>query len=152
MHLPRHIAWYLICFMVGSALGLVPILIVEVLENTNDSVAATIVAIVREMQAVVVVCGGLSYGTVESVTMIAEIFLKNREEKGRAEGRVEGRKEGRAEGIVEGHEKGRVEGIEEGRVRERRQIGSRFEGMTEEEQVAEVARLIQEARRNDRRE
>ena len=124
MHLPRHVAWYLICFMVGSALGLVPILIVEVFENTNDSVAATIVAIVREMQAVVVVCGGLSYGTVESVTMIAEIFLRNREEKGRKEGRVEGSEE-------------RLQ-----------QVAARFEGMTEEQQVAEVARLIQEARRN----
>ena len=140
MHLPRHVAWYLICFMVGSALGLVPILIVEVFENTNDSVAATIVAIVREMQAVVVVCGGLSYGTVESVTMIAEIFLRNREEKGRAEGR----KEGRAEGIVEGHEKGRVEGIEEGRVRERRQMATRLAGMTAEERMAEINRFIEE--------
>ena len=128
MHLPRHVAWYLICFMVGSALGLVPILIVEVFENTNDSAAATIVAIVREMQAVVVVCGGLSYGTVESVTMIAEIFLRNREEKGRKEG------------LVEGHEKGSEEGLQ--------QVAARFEGMTAEEQVVEVARLIEEARRN----
>ena len=148
MHLPRHVAWYLICFMVGSALGLVPILIVEVFENTNDSVAATIVAIVREMQAVVVVCGGLSYGTVESVTMIAEIFLRNREEKGRVEGLKEGLVKGRAEGREEGREEGRAEGREE----RLQQITSRLERMTEEEQVAEVARLIQEARRNDRRE
>ena len=116
MHLPRHVAWYLIFFMVGSALGLVPILIVEVFENTNDSVAATIVATVREMQAVVVVCGGLSFGTVESVTMLAEIFLRNREEKGRKEGRLE----------------------------ERRQMATRLAGMTAEERMAEINRFIEE--------
>ena len=83
MHLPRHVAWYLICFMIGAALGLVPILIVEILEKTNDSAAATIVAIMREMQAAVVISGAFSFVTVEGITMLAEIFLRNREEKGR---------------------------------------------------------------------
>ena len=127
MHLPRHVAWYLICFMIGSALGLVPILIVEILEKTNDSAAATIVAIMREMQAAVVISGAFSFITVEGITMLAEIFLRNREEKGRQEGRVEGREEGREE--------------------ERQEIASRLEGTTTTEELrAEVARIIEEAR------
>ena len=118
MHLPRHVAWYLICFMIGATLGLVPILIVEILEKTNDSAAATIVAIMREMQAVVVISGAFSFITVEGITMLAEIFLKNREAKGRQEGLVEAR----------------------------RLIASRSESMTDDELLAKIDRLIEETR------
>ena len=62
--------------------------------------------------------------------MLAEIFLKRREEKGREEGRVEGREEGRVEG----------------RVEERQQLASRFEDMTPEERLVEIERLIEETR------
>ena len=160
MHLPRHVAWYLICFMIGAALGLVPILIVEVLEKTNDSAAATIVAIMREMQAAVVISGAFSFITVEGITMLAEIFLRNREEKGRQEGIVEGLEKGHEKGLVEGiekgHEKGLVEGIEKGSVdslmEARQRIASRLESMTAEEStvarelLAEIDQLIEEAR------
>ncbi len=66
--------------------------------------------------------------------MLAEIFLKRREEKGREEGRVEGREEGRVEG----------------RVEERQQLASRFEDMTPDERLAEIERLIKETRDNSR--
>ena len=122
MHLPRHVAWYLICFAVASVLGLVPIWITEVLEKTDDSLADTIVAIGRDMNWVVVVGGAYSFTGVESVTMLAEIFLKGREEKGRKEGREEGREE------------------------ERQQIASRLKDMTPDERLAEVDRLIEETR------
>ena len=119
MHLPRHVAWYLICFAAASVLGFVPIWITEVLENTDDSLAATIVAIGHDMNWVVVVGGAYSFAGVESVTMLAEIFLRGREEKGRKEGREE----------------------------ERQQIASRLKDMTPEERLAEVDRLIEESRR-----
>ena len=67
-----------------------------------------------------------SFAGVEGFTMLAEIFLKQREEKGREEGRVEGR------------------------VEERQQIASRFEDMTPDERLAEIERLIAEARDNSR--
>ena len=123
MHLPRHVAWYLICFAVASVLGLVPIWITEVLEKTDDSLADTIVAIGRDMNWVVVVGGAYSFTGVESVTMLAEIFLKGREEKGRKEGREE----------------------------ERQQIASRLKDMTPDERLAEVDRLIEESRSADNR-
>ena len=133
MHLPRHVAWYLICFGVGSVLGLVPIWIVEVLEKTSDSVSATIVGIGREMEWVVVASAAYSFAGVESATMLAEIFLKRREEEGRRKGRTEGRVEGRTEG----------------RVEERQQIASRLAGMTPEERLAEIDRLIEETRETE---
>ena len=129
MHLPRHVAWYLICFAVGSVLGLVPIWIVEVFEKTGDSLAATIVGIGREMEWVIVASAAYSFVGVESVTMLAEIFLRNREEAGRRKGRAEGRTEGRAE--------------------ERQQIASRFADMTPEERLAEIDRLIEETRKTN---
>ena len=125
MHLPRHVAWYLICFAVGSVLGLVPIWIVEVLEKTGDSLAATIVGIGREMEWVIVGSAAYSFAGVESVTMLAEIFLRNREEAGRRKGRTEGRAE------------------------ERQQIASRFADMTPEERLAEIDRLIEETRKTN---
>ena len=137
MHLPRHVAWYLICFAVGSALGLVPIWIVEVLEKTGDSLAATIVGIGREMEWVIVGSAAYSFVGVESVTMLAEIFLRNREEAGR--------RKGRAEGLMEG----RMEGRTEGRAEERQQIASRFADMSPEERLAEIDRLIEEARKTN---
>ena len=154
MHLPQHVAWYLVCFFIGAALGLIPIWIVEVLENTNDSPAATIVAIGREMNWAVVLSGAFSFAGVEGFTMLAEIFLKRREAKGREEGRSEGRveglregrSEGRVEGLREGRSEGRVEGLREGRSEERQQMVSRFDGMTPEERLAEIERLIAEAR------
>lgn len=78
--------------------------------------------------------------------MLAEVFLKRREAKGRAEGRSEGRAEGLAEGLEEGIEKG----LGQGRSEERQQIASRFEGMTPDERLDEIERLIAEARREDR--
>ena len=138
MHLPQHVAWYLICFAIGSVVGLVPVWMIEVLENTDDSLAATIVAIGREMNWIAVVSGAYSFAGVEGFTMLAEVFLRRREAKGRAEGRVEGRTEGLMEGLAEG------------RVEERQQIASRFEDMTPEERLAEIERLIEEARRDSR--
>ena len=130
MNLPRHVAAYLICFAIGSVLGLIPVWIVEALENTDDSLSATIVAIGSHMNWIVVVSGAYSFASVEGFAMLAEIFLKGREAKGREEGRSEGRAEGRAE--------------------ERQQIASRFEDMTPEERLAEIERLIAEARRDSR--
>lgn len=130
MHLPQHVAWYLICFLVGVVLGMIPIWIVEVFENTDDSLSATIVAMGGEMEWVVVLSAAFSFAGVEGFTMLAEIFLKRREEKGREEGRVEGREEGRVEG----------------RVEERQQLASRFEDMTPEERLVEIERLIEETR------
>ena len=126
MNLPQHVAAYLICFAIGSVLGLIPVWIVEVLENTDDSLSATIVAIGSHMNWIVVVSGAYSFASVEGFTMLAEVFLKRREAKGRSEGRAEGRSE------------------------ERQQIASRFEGMTPEERLEEIERLIAEARREDR--
>ena len=134
MHLPQNVAWYLICFAIGSALGLIPVWILEVLENTHDSPSATITAIGNHMEWVVVVSGAYSFVGVEGFSMLAEIFLKHREEKGR--------EKGLEEGIV----KGRVEG----RVEERQQIASRFEYMTPDERMEEIERLIAEARREGR--
>ena len=122
MHLPQHVAWYLICFAIGSVAGLVPVWIIEVLENTDDGLADTIVAIGREMDWIALVSGAYSFAGVEGFTMLAEVFLRRREAKGRAEGRVE----------------------------ERQQIASRFEDMTPEERLAEIERLIEEARRDSR--
>ncbi len=118
MQLPRYISWYLVCFLVMSALGFIPVWVVEVIENTDDSLSATIVAIGREMNWVAVVSGAYAFAGVEGFTMLAEIFLKRREAKGREEGREE----------------------------ERQQIASRFENMTPDERLAEIERLIAEAR------
>lgn len=87
MHLPQYVAWYLICFGIGSMLGLIPVRVVEVLENTDDSLSATIVAIGREMNWIAVVSGAYSFAGVEGFTMLAEIFIKRREEKAREEQR-----------------------------------------------------------------
>ena len=87
MHLPRHVAWYLICFGVASVLGFVPVWITEVLENTDDSLASTLVGIGQDMNWVVVVGATYSFVGVEGVTMLAEIFLRAREKKGREEER-----------------------------------------------------------------
>ena len=130
MHLPQHVAAYLICFAIGSALGFIPVWILEVLENTHDSPSATITAIGQHMEWVVVVSAGYSFVGVEGFSMLAEIFLKHREEKGR--------------------EKGIEEGIVKGRVEERQQIASRFEDMTPDERMEEIERLISEARRDGR--
>ena len=74
----------------------------------------------RNLEPLAVVAAPVTYAIVELLTMLAEIFLRMREEKGwvrgRAEGHVEGRVEGLAEGRVEGHAEGRVEGHAEGRV------------------------------------
>ena len=59
--------------------------------------------------------------------MLAEMYRRNREKK-----------------IAEEREKGRLEA--------RRQIGSRLERMTVEERMAEVDRLIAEARNNNKGE
>ena len=126
MHLPKNVPWYMICFLIGVVLGLIPIWIVEVLEYTYDSPSATIVAIGGEMEWVVVLSAAFSFVGVEGVTMLAEIFLRGREEKGREEGLKEGREEGR------------------------RQIVSRFEDMTPDERLAEIDRLIEESRRANR--
>ena len=123
MHLPKHIAWYLICFLIGAVLGLIPIWVVEVLENTDDSLSATIVAIGREMNWVVVLSAAFSYVAVEGISMIAEIWLRHREEVGREKGREE----------------------------EREQLVSRFEDMTPDERLAEIDRLIAESKRANRR-
>lgn len=139
MHLPQHVAWYLICFLIGTVLGLIPIWIVEVLENTDDSLSATIVAIGGEMEWAVVLSAAFSFVGVEGFTMLAEMFLKQREAKGREEGRAEGRAEGRVEGRVEGREEAR------------QQLASRFEDMTSDERLAEIDRLIEESRRANRR-
>ena len=122
MHLPKNVPWYMICFLIGVVLGLIPIWIVEVLEYTYDSPSATIVAIGGEMEWVVVLSAAFSFVGVEGVTMLAEIFLRQREEKGREEGREE----------------------------ERQQIVSRFEDMTPDERLAEIDRLIEESRRANR--
>ena len=123
MHLPKNVAWYLICFLIGVVLGLIPIWIVEVLEYTYDSTSATIVAIGGEMEWVVVLSAAFSFVGVEGVTMLAEIFLRRREEKGREEGREE----------------------------VRQQLASRFKDMTPDERLAEIDRLIEESRRANRR-
>ena len=143
MHLPQHVAAYLICFVIGSALGLIPVWILEVLENTHDSSSATITAIGQHMEWVVVVSAGYSFVGVEGFSMLAEIFLKYREEKGR--------EKGLEEGIVKGRVEGRAEGVAEGRAEARQQFASRFEDMTPDERLAEVERLIEESRREGRR-
>ena len=71
--------------------------------------------------------------------MLAEIFLRHREEVGRQKGRAEGFK------------KGRAEGREIGREEVRRLIASWPESMTDEELLAEIDRLIVEARKDGRR-
>ena len=116
MHLPRYIEWYLICFLILSTLGFIPVWIVEALENTDDSPSATIVAIGRGMNWVVVVSGAYAFASVEGITMIAEIFLKRREERGREKGREE----------------------------ERLRIVSRLAGKTPDEQAEEIKKLIEE--------
>ena len=123
MQVVRHVAWYIVCFLIGAALGLIPIWIVEVLENTDDSLAATIVAIGREMNWVVVISAAFSYVAVEGISMIAEIWLRHREEVGREKGREE----------------------------EREQLVSRFENMTPDERLEEIERLIAESKRANRR-
>ena len=134
MNLPQHVAAYLICFAIGSILGLIPIWIVEVLENTNDSLSATIVAIGREMNWVVVVSGAYSFASVEGFTMLAEIFIKRRAEKA----------------LERGREEGIEEGIVKGRGEERRRLVSRLASMTPEERQAELDRLIAEDEREHR--
>ena len=49
------------------------------------------------MEPLAVVAAPVAYGIVELITMLAEIFLRKREEKGRVEGLEEGRTEGRSE-------------------------------------------------------
>ena len=63
--------------------------------------------------------------------MIAEIFLRYREEKGYREGYAEGFKQGLAEGRLEA----------------RRHLAARLEPMTTEQRLAEIDRLIQQARK-----
>ena len=54
------------------------------------------------------------------------------------------------EGFREGFKKGFVEGFAEGSEERLQQIASRFEPMTTQQRLAEVARLIEQARRNRR--
>ena len=47
----------------------------------------------RNLEPLAVVAAPVTYGIVELITMLAEIFLKRREEKGVLRGRTEGRAE-----------------------------------------------------------
>ena len=94
-----------------------------------------IVAIGREMNWVVVLSAAFSYVAVEGISMIAEIWLRHREEVGREKGRAEGLAEGRAEGLAQARER----------------LASRFQGMTPEERLAEIDRLIAESSDDRRR-
>ena len=51
---------------------------------------ATLLQAGRNLEPLAVVAAPIAYGIVEVSTMLAEIFLKKREEKGRTEGRTEG--------------------------------------------------------------
>ncbi len=88
----------IILFSVLSALGLGLVFWFEVFENTEDSLASTILSILLGMQAVVVVGATYAYFFTEVVDMLAEKFRRYQREEGRREGRREGRKEGVREG------------------------------------------------------
>ena len=62
----------------------------------------------RNLEPLAVVAAPVAYGIVELITMLAEIFLRKREEKGR----VEGLAEGLAEGLEEGRTEGRSETLD----------------------------------------
>ena len=78
----------------------------------------------------------------------AETLAEGRAE-GRAVGLAEGRTEGRAAGLAEGRTEGRAvglaEGQAEGRNQERRELAVKLAGMSEDDRMAEINRLIEEA-------
>ena len=61
----------------------------------------------RNLEPLAVVAAPVAYGIVELITMLAEIFLRKREEKGRVEGLAEG-----LEGLEEGRTEGRSETLD----------------------------------------
>ena len=90
--LPQRVGWYIVTFAILSLGGLVPVYNLEVLVNDQDGWDATLIPIIRHMREVAIVSTAYSFIVVEGTTMLAEIFLKNREEKGRQEGQEEERK------------------------------------------------------------
>ncbi len=83
MRLPSKEAVGLTLFFVLLAGSLAVVLLAE--DELPSGVWPLIRFIVTEMEAFVVFAGALAYGTTEGGAMIAEAFLKKREEKGRRE-------------------------------------------------------------------
>ncbi len=83
MRLPSKEAVGLTLFFVLLAGSLAVVLLAE--DELPSGVWPLIRFIVTEMEAFVVFAGALAYSTTEGGTMIAEAFLKKREEKGRRE-------------------------------------------------------------------
>ena len=83
MKLPSKEAVGLTLFFILLAGSLVVVLLGA--EELPSGVFPIIRHIITEMEAFVVFSGATAYGTTEGGTMIAEAFLKKREEKGRRE-------------------------------------------------------------------
>ena len=87
--------WFLLLFAAQSALCLVGITWFELAHRTGDGWLGTAIAVIRGMEAVVVVVGVWTFTIMEGTMILAERYLRKRYEVGHQEGRVEGRQEER---------------------------------------------------------
>ncbi len=94
MRLPSKEAVGLTLFFILLAVSLVVVLLGA--EKLPSGAFRIIRHIVTEMEAFVVAAGALAYSTTEGGTMIAEAFLKKREQKGIEKGRRENEAKWRA--------------------------------------------------------
>ena len=83
------LVWGLLIFSVLAIVSLGLGIFDEVTQSKSSGRVAIILAIGRGVEPLWVTAGMLTYTSVEGVAMIAEIFLKAREERGKREGREE---------------------------------------------------------------
>jgi len=83
------LVWGLVIFSILALVTLVLVAVDEFAKNESGGLIATVLAIGRGVEPLWVTAGMFSYTLVEGAAMIAEIFLKAREERGKAKGREE---------------------------------------------------------------
>ena len=79
------LVWGLLIFSVLAIVSLGLVIFDEVTQSKSSGRVAIILAIGRGVEPLWVTAGMLTYTSVEGVAMIAEIFLKAREERGKRE-------------------------------------------------------------------
>ena len=80
---------YLVLFCLFCLCGLGLVSYHEIRNITSDGVVATVVAIIKGMEAVVVISAALTYTIIQGADMLAEKYKRRRYEQGRAEGKSE---------------------------------------------------------------
>ena len=91
----KYVAVYVLLFVLSVAVAIVGAI------REGGPWVEMILHTAHNLEPLALVAAPVTYGIVELITMLAEIFLKKREEKGVLRGRTEGRSEGRTEGRAE---------------------------------------------------